>query len=132
MGKACPLFVPLVENGLLEDPVTDEIAARYLSELVDRDIDTLVLGCTHYPLIRSTIARTVGDKVTLVNPAYETAISLKELLDQYGIESNVKPGLGSNQHRFYVSDDAKGFEVFANSVLKYGILSARVINIENY
>lgn len=72
-GKACPLFVPLVEEGLWEDPVTDEIAKRYLSELIDIDIDTLILGCTHYPLIRSTVGRVMGDQVTLVNPAYETA-----------------------------------------------------------
>ena len=52
-GKACPLFVPLVEEGLLQDPVTDEIASRYLTELIDIGIDTLILGCTHYPLIRS-------------------------------------------------------------------------------
>ena len=132
LGKACPLFVPLVENGLLEDPVTDEIAGRYLAELIDRDIDTLVLGCTHYPLIRSTIQRIVGEQVTLVNPAYETAIELKDLLDKYGIRKTTEPHLGDDMHRFYVSDDARGFEVFANSVLKYGILSAREINIENY
>ena len=54
-GKACPLFVPLVEEGLLQDPVTDEIASRYLTELIDIGIDTLILGCTHYPLIRSTV-----------------------------------------------------------------------------
>ena len=59
-GKACPLFVPLVEEGLWEDPVTDEIAKRYLSELIDIDIDTLILGCTHYPLIRSTVGRVMG------------------------------------------------------------------------
>lgn len=47
--KACPLFVPLVEEGLWEDPVTDEIARRYLTDLIDIDIDTLILGCTHYP-----------------------------------------------------------------------------------
>lgn len=49
-GKACPLFVPLVEEGLLQDPVTDEIASRYLTELIDIGIDTLILGCTHYRL----------------------------------------------------------------------------------
>ena len=81
-GKACPLFVPLVEEGLWEDPVTDEIAKRYLSELIDIDIDTLILGCTHYPLIRSTVGRVMGDQVTLVNPAYETA---RELRDCYSI-----------------------------------------------
>lgn len=79
-GKACPLFVPLVEEGLWVDPVTDEIAKRYLAELIDLDIDTLILGCTHYPLIRSTLGRIMGEKVSLVNPAYETARELKELL----------------------------------------------------
>lgn len=73
-GKACPLFVPLVEEGLWEDPVTEEIARRYLAELIDNDIDTLILGCTHYPLIRSTVRKVIGEQVTLVNPAYETAI----------------------------------------------------------
>ena len=76
-GKACPLFVPLVEEGLLHDTVTDEIASRYLSVLKEKYIDPLVMGCTHYPLIRSTIARTMGDEVTLVNPAYETAVQLR-------------------------------------------------------
>ncbi|MCM1552629.1 MAG: glutamate racemase, partial [Butyrivibrio sp.] len=83
-GKACPLFVPLVEEGLWEDPVTDEIARRYLTELIDIDIDTLILGCTHYPLIRSTLGKIMGEQVTLVNPAYETARELKELLEQKG------------------------------------------------
>src|SRR5699024_2567262 len=55
IGKACPLFVPLVEEGWLHDPVTMEVVARYLQEFKDRDADTLILGCTHYPLIRSTI-----------------------------------------------------------------------------
>ena len=80
-GKACPLFVPLVEEGLLQDPVTDEIASRYLTELIDIGIDTLILGCTHYPLIRSTVGRIMGEEVTLVNPAYETAAELKKLLN---------------------------------------------------
>ena len=79
-GKACPLFVPLVEEGLWEDPVTDEIAKRYLTELLDIGIDTLILGCTHYPLIRSTVGRIMGESVSLVNPAYETARELKRLL----------------------------------------------------
>lgn len=132
MPKACPLFVPLVEEGLLEDPVTDEIASRYLLELKDIDIDTLILGCTHYPLIRNTIARIMGDKVTLVNPAYETARELKELLEKNGILQDKKPDLGQNRYQFYVSDGAEKFKIFANSILKYGILSAKTINIEEY
>ena len=81
ISKACPLFVPLVEEGLWEDPVTDEIARRYLSELIDSGIDTLILGCTHYPLIRSTVGRIMGEKVCLVNPPYATARALKWLLE---------------------------------------------------
>ena len=132
LGKACPLFVPLVEEGLLHDPVTDEIAMRYLSSLIDSGIDTLVLGCTHYPLIRSTLARIVGEKVTLVNPAYETAIELKQLLADLNMLNDEVPGLGSNQYQFYVSDKAEKFVRFANSIIKYGILSAKAVNIEEY
>ena len=132
IGKACPLFVPLVEEGLWQDPVTDEIATRYLGELIDSDIDTLILGCTHYPLIRSTVGKVMGEKVTLVNPAYETAKELKELLEKEKLLNEKAPGLGDNRYRFYVSDMAEKFKTFANSILEYGILSAKTINIENY
>ena len=131
-GKACPLFVPLVEEGLLEDPVTDEIARRYLTELIDIDIDTLILGCTHYPLIRSTLGKIMGKNVRLVNPAYETARELKEMLAELDLLQEQPPELGSNQYQFYVSDEAEKFVRFANSIIKYGILSAKTINIEEY
>lgn len=131
-GKACPLFVPLVEEGLLQDPVTDEIARRYLSELIDLDIDTLILGCTHYPLIRHTVGKIMGDSVNLVNPAYETAKELKEMLVQKDLLNDEVQGLGSNQYQFYVSDTTDKFIRFANSIIKYGILSAQQVNIEEY
>ena len=134
IGKACPLFVPLIEEGLWEDPVTDEIARRYLTEFTqqDKDIDTLILGCTHYPLIRSTLGRIAGDNVTLVNPAYETARELKELLAEKDLLNDKELGLGDNRYQFYVSDKADKFQNFANSIIKYGILSAKVVNIEEY
>lgn len=131
-GKACPLFVPLVEEGLLEDPVTDEIARRYLTELIDLDIDSLILGCTHYPLIRSTLGKIMGKEVSLVNPAYETALELKELLSAKNLLNENHPQLGDTQYRFFVSDKADKFKTFANSIIKYGILSAKTINIEQY
>jgi len=131
-GKACPLFVPLVEEGLWQDPVTDEIAKRYLSSLIDTGIDTLILGCTHYPLIRSTVGRVMGDQVTLVNPAYETARELKGLLQHYHILNDEEPHLGENKYQFYVSDGAEKFKHFANSIIKYGILSAKTIKIDEY
>lgn len=131
-GKACPLFVPLVEEGLWQDPVTVEIARRYLSELIDLDIDTLILGCTHYPLIRSVIGQVMGESVTLVNPAYETAIALKKLLAEKDLLNDTAPPLGSNPYQFFVSDGAEKFKQFANSIIKYGILSAKTVNIEEY
>lgn len=132
VGKACPLFVSLIEEGLWEDPVTDEIAKRYLSELIDSGIDTLILGCTHYPLIRKTVQRVMGNEVTLVNPAYETAKELKRLLGENNMLSEQAPGLGTNMHRFFVSDAAERFKIFANSILKYGILSTKTVHIEEY
>lgn len=131
-GKACPLFVPLVEEGLWRDPVTDEIARRYLAELIDIDIDTLVLGCTHYPLIRETIGKVMGKGVVLVNPAYETARELRELLQKRGLLKEQEAKLGDDMYRFYVSDSSEKFKQFANSIIKYGILSAKKINIEKY
>lgn len=132
LGKACPLFVPLVEEGLLEDPVTDEIAMRYLSELIGEEIDTLILGCTHYPLIKKTIGRIMGETVTLVNPAYETARELKEQLAGRNLLNEDKIDLGTNQYQFFVSDAADKFKNFANSIIKYGILTAKTVNIEEY
>ncbi len=132
VGKACPLFVPLVEEGLWEDPVTDEIARRYLTELIDSGIDTLILGCTHYPMLRSTVGKIMGEGVTLVNPAYETARELKALLSERGLESEHRPGLGTELYRFFVSDAADKFQRFANSILPYGILSAKLIRIDEY
>ena len=133
-GQACPLFVPLVEEGLWEDPVTDEIARRYMASLIDRDIDTLIMGCTHYPLIRKTIGRAAGDGVLLVNPAYETAMELRQMLGEMNLLADHRPALGSTvpQYRFYVSDMADQFQQFANSIIKYGILASEKIDIHTY
>ena len=92
----------------------------------------MILGFTHYPLIRSTVAKVMGEGVTLVNPAYETARELKEMLTAKGLLNEQGPILGSNPYQFYVSDTADKFKTFANSIIKYGILSAKTVNIEEY
>ena len=79
-GKACPLFVPLVEEGWLHDPVTDEVAARYLKELQDKQVDTLILGCTHYPLLMDKIKKYVPSGITLLAQGEYVAASLKDYL----------------------------------------------------
>lgn len=125
-GKACPLFVPLVEEGWVDDPVTMEVAKRYISELMPFDIDTLVLGCTHYPLLRNTIQKVVGDQVMLVNPALETAKSLKEFLTNEGLLNES----GQTEHHFYVSDGAEKFRQFANSILPCEVVETKDVDIE--
>ena len=78
--KACPLFVPLVEEGFKEHIVTKQIIEYYLESMRNTDIDAMILGCTHYPLLRSKIREYMGDRIQIVNPAYETAMDLKRLL----------------------------------------------------
>lgn len=130
--KACPLFVPLVEEGWLHDDITLQVASRYLEELKEKDIDTLIMGCTHYPLIRSTIRKVMGDKVNLVNPAYETAIELKNLLERDNLANKCDVDSPSSMYRFYVSDAEEKFKLFANSILPFDITMTKQISIENY
>lgn len=130
VGKACPLFVPLVEEGFRKHHVTDEIIDYYLSDMKHSDIDTLILGCTHYPLLRTKIREYVGDKMNLVNPAYETAMDLKRLLREHDMENPSTIEHGS--YSFYVSDAADKFKEFANSILPYDIEQTKQIPIEEY
>lgn len=129
VSKACPLFVPLVEEGLTEDRVTDDIVQRYLHELKDYEIDSLILGCTHYPLLRNAIGRYMGEGVKLVNPAYETAKSLKQLL----IEKNMmNTHEGDTRYTYYVSDGVENFISFADRVLPCDVKMTSIVNIESY
>jgi len=123
VGKACPLFVALVEEGMIDDPVTIEMIHRYLDEMITKeDIDTLVLGCTHYPLLRKIIKREVDklipqgmqEGIELVNPAYETSLALKELLAEKGLLNDTP--INVTDHKYYVSDDVESFRHFAKDI----------------
>ena len=131
LAKACPLFVPLVEEGFKKHSVTDDIIDYYLASFKDSDIDALILGCTHYPLLRSKIRDYVGEKITLVNPAYETAMDLKTMLKKNDMENPDAEG-DHGSYSFYVSDAADKFKQFANSILPYDIETTKQINIEEY
>ena len=131
IGKACPLFVPLVEEGFAKHKVTEEIIDYYLASMKESDIDSLILGCTPYPLLRSRIRAYLGDKIQLVNPAYETAMDLKYILKESGMENAGKEGEHAT-YSFYVSDAADKFKQFANSILPYDIETTQQINIEEY
>ena len=130
--KPCPLIVPLVEEGLWEDPLTTEVVRRYTRVFREEHIDTVIMGCTHYPLVRSTIRRVLGDDVTLVNPAYETTVCLKRALEEQNLLRPIDSAVSSEPYRFYVSDDPGKFKEFASRVLHFDIPEPRKIDIEAY
>ena len=86
-SRACPLLVPLIEEGLLDDDVTDRMIMRYLEPMLADGIDTLVLGCTHYPLLTDAIARTLKRQITLVDSAQNCARAVEETLDQQSLRA---------------------------------------------
>ena len=86
-SQACPLLVPLIEEGLLNDDVTDRMILRYLEPLIANDIDTLVLGCTHYPLLTSAIARVLKRQIMVVDSAQNCARAVEEMLDQQSLRA---------------------------------------------
>ncbi len=128
--KACPLFVPLVEEGFKEHIVTQEIIEYYLQSMKDSDIDAMILGCTHYPLLRSKIRAYMGDGIQIVNPAYETAMDLKKLLAEREMANDRSEG--ESRYEFYVSDMAEKFRHFANTVMPFDVPETNVINIEGF
>lgn len=128
--KACPLFVPLVEEGFKEHIVTQEIIEYYLQSMKDSDIDAMILGCTHYPLLRSKIRAYMGDGIQIVNPAYETAMDLKKLLAERKMANDRSEG--ESRYEFYVSDMAEKFRHFANTVMPFDVPETNVINIEGF
>jgi glutamate racemase len=84
-SEPCPLLVPLIEEGMFDDPITDQIVERYLDPLLAERIDTLVLGCTHYPLAREALARVAGDGIHLVDSAENCALAVKALLESQAL-----------------------------------------------
>lgn len=131
-GQPCPLFVPLVEEGWTKDPITEEVARRYLKDLLAKDIDTLIMGCTHYPLLRSLLRQVVGENVTLVNPAYETSQALKRLLAELQLAHDASETPKEGKYCFYASDAVERLSEFARRVLPYEIVGTRQIQIDEY
>ncbi len=129
VGQPCPLFVPLVEEGWRKDIVTEMVARRYLEPLQKEGIDTLILGCTHYPLLRKLIGEIMGESVRLVNPAYETSLALKQLLKEKNL-LNTQEEQREHPYSFYVSDAAEKFREFANTILPYEVEMTRQMNLE--
>lgn len=128
IGIACPLFVPLVEEGWQNTEVARLTAEKYLIELKDHNVDTLVLGCTHYPILRYTISKVIEKSISLVNPAYETAKELKSMLTAKDMLSDKKT---KSEKRFYVSDDPEKFSRIGGNILNKNIVNIEKVIIDD-
>lgn len=128
--RACPMFVPLVENGYFDTEVTRLIVEEYLKEIREQGVDTLILGCTHYPLLKKAIREYMGDDVTLIDPGVEVSKYLKKKLDDEMAHSEK---VDENQYRYYVSDDVSSFEELGSIFLEREINGqVSKIDIEKY
>jgi glutamate racemase len=117
-ARACPLFVPLIEEGWLESEITDRVIRQYLTPLVEAGVDTVVLGCTHYPLLREAIARFLGDTVTLVDSAQNCAATVRQLLE----EKNLRAGAeATGQLSVALTDSPDAFLEVAKQALELEI-----------
>ncbi len=118
--KSCPLFVPLVENRWLDGDITLRIVRKNLAPLLARNIDTLILGCTHYPLLKKAIQKVTGKRVALIDSSIAVAKCAKRLLDN-------ENKYGKTYAKFFVSDDTIGFTKLAKTFLRKNIKAKRVI-----
>lgn len=115
---SCPLLVPLVEEGYSEHPLAEMVVQEYLRPLKWKEIDTLLLGCTHYPLLQTLIQKELGPHVTLVDPAIKCAEKLRDLLLTHQLENQQKE---LPHYQFFVSDDPEKFRLLGKTFLNYPI-----------
>ena len=125
--RACPLFVPLAEEGWTDNEVARLTARTYLGGLKDEGIDTLVLGCTHYPILKGTIAEVMGPGIQLVDSAEETARSVAEILRDNGL---LRPSAERGNHHYFVTDVPAGFVRVGNRLLGGRLGDVYQINLE--
>lgn len=123
LERACPLFVPLAEEGWVDSDVTRSVAAQYLEDLRGENLGALVMGCTHYPILRDVIGETVGSDVTLIDSGEATAREVAELLTRTGKASTTRESLADERNlcddldHFYVTDAADRFAKVAERFL---------------
>jgi glutamate racemase len=117
-ARACPLLVPLIEEGWLEQPITDQIILQYVGPLVDEGIDTLVLGCTHYPLLRKAMARLLGDSITLVDSAQNCANAVRDLLVRENLRA---PDTSAGRLQVALTDQPDSFLRVAREALQLDV-----------
>lgn len=127
IGQPCPLFVPLVEEGWFEHPATELVAREYLAPLQKAGVRAVVLGCTHYPLLKPLLRRVLGPEVTWIDSAEVVAAALAGELARHGLNA---PGRGVGTHRFAVSDDAERFRVVGARFLGDRLSAAELVTLD--
>lgn len=125
----CPLFVALAEEGYLQKKASYLIAADYLAPLKKQKVDTLILGCTHFPLLKPVIQKVMGPKVSLADAAESVARETKEVLQNYEL---LNRSSRSGEHKFFVSDLPEKFRRLSRRFLKYPVDSVQKIDINRY
>jgi len=125
VSQACPLFVPLVEEGWHDDPLTEEVARRYLEPLLEARVDTLVLGCTHYPLLEPVLRRVMGESVELVDSAAAVAERTALDLGRAGLASSG----GQPEYHFCVTDSGERFARLARMILGDERVSLELVEV---
>jgi glutamate racemase len=129
-AQACPLFVPLVEEGRdCDDPIVKLTAETYLRPLADAGVEVLVLGCTHYPLLRDAIARVVGPEVHIVETGRETSLAVHEHLERSG---GLYRASGPGSMRCYVSDNPQRFREVGTRFLDEPVEEVELVAAEQY
>jgi len=125
-SQACPLFVPLVEEGWNNGKITEDIIKVYLKNLVDKKIDTIILGCTHYPLLKETIKKVIGSKINIIDSANAVALAVKDLL----VKNDLLNCSGKAAYKFYVSDGPDKFKKIGSKFLGKKILTVKKVEID--
>ena len=126
-SKACPLFVSLVEEGWWNNEIARMVAEEYLKDIKKEKVDTLVLGCTHYPLLSETIRKVMGNEVSQVNSAEELALALKELLQEKEMSASQKPA----RYMYYTSDSVEKFKELGKLILSADIENVERVDVGN-
>ena len=125
-SRPCPLFVPLVEEGWFEHQVTYQVAEEYLAPLKKAGVDTLILGCTHYPLLKNVLHSVMGPKVVLIDSAEEVALQARQLLIERRL---LRLRLAPAEHTFLVSDEPQNFQRLAVQFLGEGVKEVKYYNV---
>jgi len=125
-SQPCSLFVQLAEDGWIDNKVTELVCREYLNPLKNKNIDTVILGCTHYPVLKKSIQKTLGNKIKLIDSGHETAKEVKSILNKKNLTNNTNK---KGTHKFFVTDFPNKFKEISETFLSKKISDVKKIKI---